>query len=156
MPSNVRRELHIPLALTLTLALLGYHLKLLTLIPGKAWSSVLNRKGYDALASQSCCVPLDHSFYSHTSGPAVPRSSHPPRRGKGLSPPVFGCVPALFSHLWTWQLPALSFYNFAQAGTFRHLALQVLVKMKVASLPSGIWSVPCFQAARPGHLPHCL
>lgn len=71
------------LALTLTLALHGYTLKLLTLTPGKAWScgqskggSVLNRKGCDALASQSCCVTLDHSFYSHTSGPAVPSSSH--------------------------------------------------------------------------------
>ena len=72
-----------PLALTLTLALHSYPLKLLTLTPGKAWScgqskggSVLNRKGCDALASQSCCVTLDHSFYSHTSGPAVPSSSH--------------------------------------------------------------------------------
>lgn len=69
MPSNVRRELHMPLALTLTLALLRYPLKLLTLTPRKAWSCgeskggrVLNRKGCDALASQSCCVPLDHSF----------------------------------------------------------------------------------------------
>lgn len=54
---------------TLTRALLGYHLKLLTLAPGKAWSgkskgdSVLNGKGRDPLASQSCCVHLDHSFY---------------------------------------------------------------------------------------------
>lgn len=69
MPSNVRRELHMPHALTLTLALLCYPLKLLTLTPRKAWSCgeskggrVLNRKGCDALASQSCCVPLDHSF----------------------------------------------------------------------------------------------
>lgn len=74
------------------------------------------------------------------------------------TPPAFGCFPALLSSPLNGQLPALSFYSFAQAGTFRHLALQVLVKMKVISLPSRKGSAVCrlYPGGQARPLPHCL